>query len=45
MKKITKITGAVGMKLRGPQPAGQFRLLEIGRAARAGQGRDQSGQG
>jgi IS5 family transposase len=35
MKKITKITGAVGTKLRDRSRSVKFRLLEIGRVARA----------
>src|SRR6202163_1025691 len=35
MRKITKITGAVGTKLRDRSRSVKFRLLEIGRVARA----------
>src|SRR6202790_5059017 len=35
MKKITKIAGAVGTKLRDRSRSVKFRLLEIGRVARA----------
>src|SRR6202008_1626726 len=35
MKKITKIAGAVGTKLCDRSRSVKFRLLEIGRAARA----------
>src|ERR1700732_3703853 len=35
MKKITNIAGAVGTKLRDRSPSVKFRLLEIGRVARA----------
>jgi hypothetical protein len=35
MRKITKIAGAVGTKLRDRSRSVKFRLLEIGRVARA----------
>jgi hypothetical protein len=44
MKKITKIAGAVGTKLCDRNRSVKFRLLEIGRIARAKARGDQSGQ-